>query len=260
MKALLLEGEWKPREGYRLSEHEEKTKSTANGNQVFYNPTLQMVDIPVPKPGPGEVLVKVKATGVCGTDVHLSQKDEAGYTVYPGHCKLPVVIGHEWSGQVVEAGQGVESLKPGDSVCVEEMCWCGECTPCRAGLVNQCQNLEEIGLTLQGAFAEYVATKPKYCWKIDSIAEAYGDEDVAYEIGAMVEPCSVAYNGMFISAEGFQPGGNVLVAGCGPIGLMSVALARATGAAKVIAMEPSASRREMAEKLGADFTFDPLET
>ncbi len=258
MKALLLEAEWKPREGYRLSELEQRTKSSYNGNQTFYNPTVKLVDLPVPKPGPGEVLAKVKATGVCGSDVHMYQKDDDNYTAYPGHCKFPVVLGHEWSGQVVEVGKGVETLKPGDPICAEEMNWCGECTPCRAGLVNQCQFLEEIGFTRQGAFAEYVTPKAKYCWKIDSILEAIGDEDQAYEIGAMVEPCGVAYNGMFISAGGFQPGGHVLVAGCGPVGLMSVALAAAAGAAKVIVMEPSAPRREMAETMGADFTLDPV--
>jgi len=188
--------------------------------------------------------------------VYFSQRDEDGYTVYPGRCKLPVVIGHEWSGQVVEADEGVESIKVGDPVCVEEMSWCGECTPCRAGLVNQCQNLEEVGVTYQGGFAEYVAVQAKYCWKIDSLLETYA-EDQGYEAGAMVEPTSVAYNAMFISAEGFQPGGNVLVAGAGPIGLLSTALARAAGAAKIIVMEPSAPRRETAKMMGADLGIDP---
>ena len=139
------------------------------------------------------------------------------------------------------------------------MSWCGGCTPCRSGLVNQCRFLEEIGFTVQGAFAEYVAVKEKYCWKIDKIAEAY-DDDKAYEIGAMVEPCSVAYNGLFISAEGFQPGGYVVIAGSGPIGLMAIALSRVAGAAKVIVMEPSAQRRKMARTMGADFVFDPIQT
>ena len=258
MKALLLEAEWKPREGYRLSELELSAKSSYNGQQTFYNPLLKMIDIPVPKPGHGEVLVKVKATGVCGSDVHMAQKDKDGYTAYPGHCKFPCVLGHEWAGEVVEVGKEVKTLKKGDPVCVEEMSWCGECTPCRAGLVNQCQFLEEIGFTVQGAFAEYVSVKEKYCWKIAGVAEAY-DNEKAYEIGAMVEPCSVAYNALFISAEGFQPGGYVVIAGCGPIGLMSIALSRASGAAKIIVMEPSERRREMAKAMGADFIFDPIQ-
>ena len=257
MKALLLHGEYKPKPGHVVTEYERRTGKSYKGSEVFYGPELRMIDMPVPKPGSGEVLVKVKATGVCGSDVHLSQKDPEGYTAYPGHCKLPVVLGHEWSGEVVEVGEGVLDLKVGDAVSVEEMSWCGECTPCRAGLVNQCINLDEIGVTYQGGFAEYVACKAKYCWKINAIGEAYGDEAAMYELGATVEPCSVAYNGMFISAGGFQPGGNVLVAGSGPIGLLSMSLAATSGAAKVIAMEPSKSRREMAMEMGADFAFDP---
>ena len=257
MKALLLEAEWRPRPEYRLNEREEKTKRGYNGNQVFFNPQLKMVDIPVPEPGPGEVLVKVRATGVCGSDVHIAQADEDGYIAFPGHCKLPVVLGHEWSGQVVEVGKGVDALKVGDPICVEEMSWCGECSPCRAGLVNQCRNLEEIGITYQGAFAEYVACKAKYCWKIDGLLEIYGEEQ-GYESGAMVEPYGVAYNGMFISAEGFQLGGHVLIAGAGPVGLLATNLARAAGAAKVIVMEPSEPRREMATKMGADVVIDPV--
>ena len=258
MKALQLDAEWKPKEEYPFSEEELGTRRPWNASMAFYNPTLEWIDIPVPEPGPGEVLVKVKATGVCGSDVHLCHTLEDGYMAYPGLCELPVVLGHEWSGTVVELGEGVRNVEKGDMVAVEEMLWCGRCTACRSGLFDQCTNLEEIGFTVQGAFAEYVVAHERYCWKIDAIAEAYGDEDKALEIGAMVEPCCVAYNGMFISAGGFLPGSNVVVAGCGPVGLLSLALARASGAATVIVMEPSAPRREMAMTMGADFAFDPI--
>jgi len=260
MKAMLMEAEWKPRASYRFKKSELESKCTYNGNQAFYNPTLKMIDMPVPKPAPDQVLVKVKATGVCGTDVHISQKDAAGYTAYPGHLKLPVVLGHEWSGKVAEVGKEVKSLRVGDLVAVEEMQWCGACTACRSGLFDQCTDLEEIGITIQGAFSEYVAVKAKHCWSLNAVAEAYGDEDKALEAGAMVEPCSVAYNGIFISAGGFLPGSNVRVAGCGPVGLMGISLMRAAGAAKVIVMEPSPARQEMAKRMGADFVFDPIAT
>lgn len=258
MKAMLLEAEWKPKKSYSFSEHELATKSTYNGSEAFFGPRLSMVDIEVPKPGPGQVLAKVKATGVCGSDVHMAQKLEDGYTAYPGHCKFPCVLGHEWSGEIVELGNGVKSLQKGDLIAVEEMSWCGRCTACRSGLFDQCTNLEEIGFTRQGAFAEYIAVDEQYCWKINAVAERTGDIALAFELGAMVEPCCVAYNGIFISAGGFLPGSHVVVAGCGPIGLMGITLSRAAGAAQVIVMEPSASRREMAEKMGADFTFDPV--
>lgn len=258
MRALLLEAERKPREDYHMNERERRTGCADNGGQVFYNPVLKMIDMPVPEPGPRQVLVKVKATGVCGSDVHMYQKDEDGYTAYPGHCKFPVVLGHEWSGEVVELGEGVDALQVGDRISAEEMSWCGRCTPCRSGLFDQCANLEEIGFTRQGAFAEYVAVEEKHCWKMNVLAEVYGDEAQAHEVGAMVEPCSVAYNGMFISAGGFLPGSNVVVAGCGPVGLMAISLARAAGAAQVVVMEPSEGRREMARSMGADFVFDPI--
>ena len=141
MKAMLLSAEWKPRDTYRFSEHELATKSTYNGNQAFYDPQLRMIDIPVPKAQPGYVLVKVKATGVCGSDVHMYQRDAANYTAYPGHCKFPVVLGHEWSGKVVDVGAGVTNLKVGDLVAVEEMQWCGECTACRSGSLTSAHSL-----------------------------------------------------------------------------------------------------------------------
>lgn len=259
MKALLLEAEWKPREGYRLNLVEMATKSSYNGNQTYFNPRVKMINIPVPKPGALEVLVKVRATGVCGSDVHMCQADKDGYTAYPGHCRFPCVLGHEWSGQVVELGAGVTSLKVEDMISVEEMQWCGRCTACRSGLFDQCTQLEEIGFTIQGSYAEYISVPEKHAWKINAIAEAYGDEKKGYEIGAMVEPCCVAYNGIFISAGGFLPGSNVVVAGCGPVGLMGIALAKASGAAKVIVMEPSEGRRKMATKMGADYVFDPTQ-
>ena len=194
---------------------------------------------------------------MCGSDVHMSQKDVRGYTAYPGHCKFPVVLGHEWSGKIVEVGKRADRSRRGP-VAVEEMQWCGACTACRSGLFDQCTDLEEIGFTIQGAFSEYVAVKAKHCWSLNAVAEAYGDEDKALEAGAMVEPCCVAYNGIFISAGGFLPGSNVLVAGCGPVGLMGIALARVAGAAKVLVMEPSPRRQEMAKSMGADFVFDPI--
>jgi len=259
MKALWLDAEWNPRPEYKLNKRERETKRAYRGNQVYFNPKLELREIPKPEPGPGEVLIKVKACGVCGSDVHFYEKEPDGYTMYPGHCKLPVVIGHEWSGVVEEIGAEVRDLAPGDRVCVEEMAWCGVCTPCRAGMPNQCLDLEEIGFTMNGAFAEYVVTQPKYCWKIDGIIEAYGDEEKGFEVGAMVEPCSVAYNGMFVRGGGFQPGGHMAIFGAGPIGLAAVGLARASGAAKIFCFEPIPERRELAKKMGADYVFDPVQ-
>jgi threonine dehydrogenase-like Zn-dependent dehydrogenase len=142
---------------------------------------------------------------------------------------------------------------------VEEMIWCGRCIPCRNGYPNHCTNLEEIGFTIPGAFANYIAVDEKFCWKIDAIAERFGDEKKAYEVGALSEPSSVAYNAMFERARGFRPGHYVSVFGAGPIGLASIGLAKAAGAGTIAAFEISPQRLELAKAVGADYAYDPRE-
>ena len=119
--------------------------------------------------------------------------------------------------------------------------------------------MEEFGFTLNGAFAEYTAIDGKCCWKINTLKDAYGDEEKAYEAGALVEPTTVAYHGMFVRAGGFKPGAYVTVFGAGPIGLATIALAKAAGASKLIVFEVSKKRLELAKKMGADHVFDPVE-
>ncbi|MDR7427411.1 MAG: scyllo-inosose 3-dehydrogenase [Armatimonadota bacterium] len=257
MKALVLEAEWRPRDGYVPTAWEVETRKAITGSSVWHRPRLALADLPQPAPGPREVLIRPRACGVCGSDVHFVETDEQGYMLYPGLTRFPVVIGHEFSGEVVEVGREVRDLAPGDMVTCEEMIWCGECIPCRNGYPNQCLRLEEIGFTIHGAQAEYIAVGAKYCWKINALAEAYGDVERAYEAGALTEPTAVAYNGMFTRAGGFRPGGYVVVFGTGPIGFAAIALARAAGAGRIIAFEVSPLRRELAQRVGADAVFDP---
>lgn len=259
MKGLVVSAEWNPKPGYVVSDFEKTTGKAITGNSIWKNPSLEVKEIPDPTPGPKDVVLKVKACGVCGSDVHFYETDSEGYMLYPGLTKFPCVIGHEFSGEVVAVGREVKDLKIGDMVTAEEMIWCGECVPCRNGYPNQCLNLEEIGFTINGAFADYIVIGAKYCWKIDEIAERYGDREKAFEAGALVEPTSVAYNGMFVRAEGFKPGGYVVVFGAGPIGLASIALAKASGASKIIAFEISNKRRELAKLVGAEYVYNPTE-
>jgi threonine dehydrogenase-like Zn-dependent dehydrogenase len=144
-------------------------------------------------------------------------------------------------------------------VTVEEMVWCGHCTACRNGYPNHCENLEEIGFTIDGGFANYLAIAAKQAWKIDTIAERLGDEKKAWEVAAMTEPTCVAYHGLFEAAGGFRPGQYVSVFGTGPIGLAAVGLARAAGAGMIVAFEVSPERLELAKKVGADYAYDPRE-
>jgi threonine dehydrogenase-like Zn-dependent dehydrogenase len=259
MKGLVLDAKWDPRPDYTVSEWEKKTGKAVTGNSIWRYPTLQVRDWPDPRPGPQDVLLEIKACGVCGSDMHFYETDDQDYILYPGLTKFPTILGHEFSGKVVEVGKQVTTLKPGDMVTVEEMIWCGRCIPCRNGYPNHCTNLEELGFTIPGAFANYIAVDEKFCWKIDAIAERFGSEEKAYEVGALTEPTCVAYNGMFERAGGFRPGHYVSVFGAGPIGLAAIGLAKAAGAGTIAAFEVSPRRLELAKKVGADYVYDPRE-
>lgn len=259
MRGFYVEAEWAPKPGYKLSKREEETKRSARGNSIWKNLKAAVVDRPMPEVKSDEVLLKVGAAGICGTDAHLLKLDEDGYTKYDGHSKYPIVIGHEFSGEVVETGKNVTSLKVGDLVSVESMNWCGECNACRMGMFNQCRNLEEPGLTFDGGFAEYVTVKAKYCYLLNDILNFYNDKMSAFELGAMIEPTSVAYNGLFVRAGGIRPGGHVVVFGAGPVGLAAVALLKTSGAAKIFCFETTEERQQLALKMGADHVINPIQ-
>ncbi len=259
MKGLVLNAQWQPRADYVVSDFEKDSGKAVTGSSVWRNPAMEVKTLDDPTPGPDDVVIRINYCGVCGSDVHFYETDEDGYMLYPGLTKFPSVLGHELSGEIIDAGTNVTDVRRGDFVTCEEMIWCGHCVPCRNGYPNHCVNLEEIGFTINGAFADYLVINAKFCWPIDSILERYSDREQALQAAAFCEPTSVAYNGMFIRGGGFKPGANVVVYGAGPIGLAAIALARAAGAAKLLAFEVSGERRELAKKLGADEVFDPDE-
>jgi threonine dehydrogenase-like Zn-dependent dehydrogenase len=259
MKGLVLDAVWEPKPGYAVSEWEKETGKAITGNSIWRHPKLQVRDWKDPTPGPQDVLLEVQACGVCGSDMHFYETDEDDYILYPGLTKFPTILGHEFSAKVVEVGKEATTLEAGDMVTVEEMIWCGRCIPCRNGYPNHCTSLEEIGFTIPGAFANYITVDEKFCWKIDAIAERFGDEEKAYEVGALTEPTCVAYNAMFERAGGFRPGHYVSVFGAGPIGLAAIGLAKAAGAGIIAAFEISPQRLELAKKVGADYAYDPRE-
>jgi scyllo-inosose 3-dehydrogenase len=256
MKALQLVAEWQPKATYQPTESENKTHRTFASSKVWKNARLELSNLPDPTLAPDEVLIKVAAVGICGSDMHMVEVDADGYMLYPGLTRFPNILGHEFSGRVVEVGKEVKTLQVGDLVTAEEIQWCGLCDACRQGLVNHCTNMEELGFTTPGAMAEYIPVKAKYCWKLDEIAERIG-EDEALTLGAMVEPTGVSYHAMFNRLSTWKPGFYAVVFGGGPIGLAATALAQAAGASQIIAFDVSERRLETAKKLGATSVFNP---
>lgn len=261
MKALKYTSEFAPKSSVRLSKKEIADKRAyIDSDKVFKNPHIELVDIPKPTiKNPDEVLIKVMACGICGTDVHLMETGDDGYILYPGHFHAEQVLGHEFCGVIEEVGPGVVDLKVGDKVTIEEMKWCGSCDNCRNGYWNQCTRLEEFGITVDGGFAEYVVSSEKYCWNINGFANVYAEENKIWEAGSLMEPSCVAYNAIFECGGGFRPGAYVAIFGCGPIGLISIAHCKNQGAAKVIVFEIIPERIELAKQMGADYIFNPKE-
>lgn len=212
---------------------------------VFYGKhDLRVEEYPKPEAGAHDVVIQVKACGVCGTDVHIYEGDKGAAEVTP-----PTILGHEFSGIVVETGEAVTACKPGDRVCVDPNCYCGACEPCKSGQVHFCEHMTGYGTTVNGGFAEYCAVNERQVYKLG--------EHTTYEQGAMTEPVACCLHG--IDMCGIQPGHQVVVIGGGMIGLLMLQLARQAGAAKVALLEPVEGKRQTGKQLGADVCINPLE-
>lgn len=249
MKALIASGDWAPRSA-GISE-----TMAVSGNLAWRNPKISLVERDIPSIEQDELLIKVKYCGICGSDIHAYETDSEGYMIFSGPTRLPCILGHELTGEVIEAGAGTSGFRKGDIITSESILWCGHCTPCRTGMLNQCENVELMGLTSNGGFAEYITLKAKYCWTLNSLRERYS-EDETYRIGTLIEPLGCAYNGIFISGGGFLPGAFSIVYGAGPIGLGAIMLLKAAGAAKVIAVDVVEERLALAKAVGADYIFN----
>jgi threonine dehydrogenase-like Zn-dependent dehydrogenase len=257
MQGLVLTADWKPKAGYEVTPAETRARRARLANQVWHGPALSVGDRPDPVlEGEHDVLVRNRACGICGADIHLFVPDADGYVDHPYQAHLPIAIGHEFAGEVVEVGPAVTRVKPGDPVAVEAQINCGKCRACLRGLTSNCEFLDDRGFTLDGGTATFAVAHERHCWPLNAVAERFG-EARAYDVGALTEPASVVYNCMVTRAGGFRPGDTVAVFGCGPIGLAAVGLAAALGAGRVLAVEPTAAKRELATALGASATFDP---
>jgi (R,R)-butanediol dehydrogenase/meso-butanediol dehydrogenase/diacetyl reductase len=204
-----------------------------------------------PAPSPGEVVVRVATCGICGTDLH---EYVAGPIVTPTEphpltgARIPQILGHEFSGEVVAVGQSVTQVAEGDRVAIMPLAYCGTCAYCRRGLQHLCATMGCVGLShAWGGMGEF-ATVAEY-----QVVRLPGS--VTYEQGALIEPAAVAAYG--VERAGVAPGDRVLVTGAGPIGALAALCARSAGASTVYISEPNPSRRARAEALGVATVLDP---
>lgn len=214
---------------------------------------VRIEDYPEPSVGKGQVKIEIKACGICGSDLH---EYKAGPFVIParphpltGRSLGPVVVGHEFAGEVVEIGEGVTKCQVGDRVTVNPLIYCGECVYCKQGVYIMCTKLGTAGFAWDGGFAEY-GVFPEY--GIHKLPDS-----VSYEMGSFVEPVAVALHA--INRSRMKAGDTVAVIGAGPIGLLAMQCAFAAGAKHVFVSEPMPARRELAAKLGATAVFDPTQ-
>jgi threonine 3-dehydrogenase len=207
-------------------------------------PGLQLEEVPRPRAGINDVLVRVSKTGICGTDLHIATWDPwAARTIKP-----PLIVGHEFVGEIVAVGDNVDDFRPGDVVSGEGHVVCGRCRHCLAGRRHLCARTIGLGVGRDGAFAEYVTLPMTNIW--------HHWPGVDEEIAAIFDPFGNAVH----TALAFPVlGEDVLVSGAGPIGLMATAVVRHAGARHVVVSEPNAYRRRLAEQMGATVAVDPRE-
>jgi L-iditol 2-dehydrogenase len=204
---------------------------------------LEIADVPLPVVGRGEVLVRVEACGICGSDVH-------GFDGSTGRRIPPIVMGHEAAGTVETVGEGATKYKKGDRVTFDSTIYCGECQYCKRGQINLCDNREVIGVSCgdyrrHGAFAEYVVVPERIMYPLPM--------DFSFEAAAMLEAVSVALHGVKVSQV--TGGETALVIGAGMIGLLTLQAARAAGCKRVFITDVDETRLKLARQVGADETL-----
>lgn len=208
---------------------------------------MPLQQVPAPTPGPGEVLVRVRAAGICGSDVH-------GYTGSTGRRQPGIIMGHEFSGVIEALGTGVTARMVGERVAVQPIMSCGTCPLCRAGRPNLCLHRKGIGWSVNGGYAELVAVPQQNAYPLP--------EGLPFQLGALAEPLAVALHAVNLTP--LQLGDTALVVGAGPIGLLCVLALRLKGAGRILISDLSPRRLDLARQLGADVALngregDPVE-
>ncbi|MDD4732541.1 MAG: L-threonine 3-dehydrogenase [Desulfovibrio sp.] len=207
-------------------------------------PGIWLEQVPVPRFGHNDVLVRVRRTAICGTDVHIFNWDEWAAATIP----VPMVVGHEFSGRIVAVGSEVRGLTPGDRVSAEGHVTCGHCRNCRAGKRHLCRNTLGIGVNRPGCFAEYLSVPASNVFKLP--------EAVSDDLGAVLDPLG---NAVHTALSFDMVGEDVLITGAGPIGIMAVAVTRFAGARHVVITDVNDYRLGLAARLGASRTVNVMQ-
>lgn len=225
--------------------------------RIYGKKDIRLEDIPIADPKENQVQIKVKYCGICGSDLH-AYLEAWGLPTEPHPLTertLPIVLGHEFSGEVVKVGSGVTTLKKGDAVAVEPLIACGKCDNCRRGDYNFCNRVfapdgagNFLGFSDDGGFAQYANVKEIFAHKMPA--------GMSYELGALAEPTAVVFEA--IKRSGLREGQNVAVLGAGPIGLLTALLSKIAGADNVYIIDVSKSRLDKARELGIKKTLNPL--
>src|SRR3954468_9407252 len=219
--------------------HEEATMKALFKSEAA--PGLQLVDVPEPKMGPEDVRIRVLRTGICGTDLHIQRWDDWAASA----VKAPLIPGDEFFGESVKVGALVHDVEVGDLVSGEGNIVCGTCRNCRAGRRQMCIRTQGVGVQRDGAFAEQLVLPATNVWVHHSAIEP--------EVGALFDPLG---NAVHTALAFTVVGEDVLVSGCGPIGLMSIAVARHAGARFIVATDVNDARLALARQMGADRSLD----
>jgi len=207
---------------------------------VYQGPmTMTVEQVPDPAPGPGQVIVRVQAVGICGSDVH-------GFIGKTGRRKPPMIMGHEATGVVAQVGTDVTRFRPGDRVVINPILACGVCRNCRAGRPNICLDRHALGVDLPGAYADYVQVAERMLYPMP--------DGLSSEAGALVEPLAVALHAVNLTPLRLMD--TVVIVGAGTIGLLTLMAARLAGAGTVIVTDKSTHRLDVARRFGADVTIN----
>ncbi len=210
------------------------------GAKFYAKHDVRVADYPDPQPGPHDAIVRVKASGVCGTDVH----------VYEGEvplAKMPVIPGHEFAGEIVNVGSELKGFKPGDRVAIEPNLFCGKCHFCRTARKHFCENWMAVGLSIDGAFAEMCRVPEQALYRMP--------DNLTFNQAAFFEPAACVLHG--IERANLQSGETALVFGAGSIGLLYSQLLKRRGASKVILAEIDPAKRDLAKQFNPDLIIDP---